>query len=88
MNVVKFYAQQLGFFQSMISSNLCVNCKKPIEPERVELGLLLCFKCADDRHDEVVPKALIHSVSKEGDFEIEVVNKKDFNHIQSYGRPE
>jgi hypothetical protein len=66
-----------------ISSNLCTICSRPIEPERLELGYLLCFRCADSLPEQG-PRGLVHSTSPEGDFEVEVVSNNEFNKIKSY----
>ena len=67
-----------------ISSNLCTICTRPIEPERLELGFLICFLCADTLPEAPRPRALVHCISLEGDFEVEVVSAKDYTKIKSY----
>lgn len=67
-----------------IFTTSCVICGKDIHPDRLAAGYTTCFTCADNQHDEKIPKALIHSTSKEGDFEVEVVSAKNFHHIRTY----
>lgn len=67
-----------------ISSNICSICTRPIEPERLELSLLLCFACADSLDERHYAKAVIHSTSPEGDYEVEIVSGTEYTKLKHY----
>lgn len=52
---------------------ICEHCGGEIEPARIELGLGLCYDCADELHDTFIPRALTISHSEGEDIQTEVI---------------